>query len=57
MGLIFGAHKAAKNGPAFGIQLDLWTKRKLRDALMSLRLTFVTEDLVTQVRTYGGARH
>jgi hypothetical protein len=53
MGLISGAHKApAKNGPAFGIQLDLWTKRKLRDALMSLRLTFVTEDLVTQVRTY-----
>ena len=37
MGLIAGAHKAAKNGPAFGIQLDLWTKRKLRDAFMSLR--------------------
>jgi hypothetical protein len=35
---------AAMGGPAFGLQFDLWTKRKLRDAFMSLRLTYVTED-------------
>jgi len=43
--LVISAVKAAaKGGPAFGLQYDLWTKRKLRDAYMSLRLTYVTED-------------
>ena len=52
MTLINAVKAAAKGGPAFGLQFDLWTKRKVRDAFMSLRLTFVTEDATTKARSY-----
>ena len=52
MTLINSVKAAAKGGPAFGLQFDLWTKRKVRDAFMSLRLTFVTEDATTKARSY-----
>jgi hypothetical protein len=50
--LISAVKAAAKGGPAFGMQFDLWTRRKLRDAFMSVRLTFVTEDTKTKNRCY-----
>jgi hypothetical protein len=42
--ILASVRAAAKGGPSVGMQLDLWTKRKLRDAFVSVRLTFVTED-------------
>jgi hypothetical protein len=50
--LINAVKAAAKGGPAFGLQFDLWTKWEVRDAFMSLRLTFVTEDAKTKARSY-----
>jgi hypothetical protein len=44
MRILASVKAAAKGGPCVGMQLDLWTKRKLRDAFVSVRLTFVTED-------------
>ena len=41
MTLINAVKAAAKGGPAFGLQFDLWTKRKVRDAFMSLRLALM----------------
>jgi hypothetical protein len=52
MQLIADVKAAAKGAPAFGMQVDLWSKRRMRDAFVAVRLTFVSENTETSTRQY-----
>jgi hypothetical protein len=52
MQLISAVKNKGKGGAVFGLQLDLWSKRKIRESFVSVHLTFVVEHPITKKREF-----